>query len=118
MLSCIHFFISIFQDKNGTPVICVVCEQGHDRLLEKLLDRGADPNARDTAKNNKPALVLATEGNHTECIKLLMVSGVDKNAVYDATGIGAVHRYTVNVYTCAVHAYNVHVCVTHKLLLK
>lgn len=81
-----------FQDKNGTPIICAVCEEGHDRLLEKLLDRGADPNARDQAKNNKPALVLATEGNHTECIKLLMVSGVDKNAVYDATGIGAVHR--------------------------
>ena len=80
------------QDKNGTPIICAVCEQGYDHLLEKLLHRGADPSARDQAKNNKPAIVLATEGNHVECIKLLMVSGVDKNAVYDATGIGAIHR--------------------------
>ena len=59
------------------------------------MDRGADPSARDQAKNNKPAIVLATESNHIECIKLLMVSGVDKNAVYDATGIGAIHRYMV-----------------------
>ena len=81
------------QDKHGTPILCAVCEEGYDRLLEKLLDRGADPNARDQAKANKPAIVLATEGNHTECIKLLMVSGVDKNAVYDATEICALHRY-------------------------
>ena len=70
-----------------------MCEEGYDRLLEKLLDKGADPNARDQAKANKPAIVLATEGNHTECIKLLMVSSVDKNAVYDATEICALHRY-------------------------
>ena len=81
------------QDKHGTPILCAVCEEGYDRLLEKLLDRGADPNARDQAKANKPAIVLATEGNRTECIKLLMVSGVDKNAVYDATGISALQRY-------------------------
>ena len=83
------------RDKNGTPILCAVCEEGFDRLLEKLLDRGADSNARDRAKNNKPAIVLAAEGNHTECIKLLMVSGSDKNAVYDAMGMCALHRYTM-----------------------
>ena len=93
---CIHNYHN-FQDKNGTPIICAVCKEGHDRLLEKLLDRGADPNARDQAKNNKPALVLAVEGNHIECVKLLMVSNVEKNAVYDAVGVGAVHRYDIIV---------------------
>jgi hypothetical protein len=78
-----------------------MCEEGYDRLLEKLLDRGADPNTRDQAKGNKPAIVIATEGNHTECIKLLMVSGVDKNAVYDATGICALHRYNIHVHVCS-----------------
>lgn len=80
-----------------------MCEVGYDRLLEKLLDRGADPNARDRAKNNKPAIVLAAEGNHVECIKLLMVSNVDKNAVYDVTGIGAIHRYSV--WLCVMNSH-------------
>ena len=84
------------QDKHGTPILCAVCEDGYDRLLEKLLERGADPNAKDRAKENKPALVIAAEGNHTECIKLLMVSGVDKNAVYSPTEMCALHRYSVN----------------------
>lgn len=60
--------------------------------MEKLLDKGADPSARDPVKENKPAIVLAAEGNHSECIKLLMVSSVDKNAVYGDLGYCALHR--------------------------
>ena len=85
--------VVFLQDQHGTPILCAVCKGGFDRLLEKLLDKGADPNARDLAKQSKPAIVLAAEGNHHECVKLLMVSRVDANVTYDIPGICALHRY-------------------------
>ena len=35
------------QDGHGTPILYAACEKGLDRILEKLLDKGADPNARE-----------------------------------------------------------------------
>ena len=34
------------QDAAMRPVLCAVCEGGYHKLLERLLDKGADPNAR------------------------------------------------------------------------
>lgn len=79
-------------DKHGTPILCSVSSGGHDKLLEKLLDGGADPNARDCAKENKSALVLASEGGHHECVKLLMAGGGDGNAIYGSNAMCALHR--------------------------
>ena len=36
----------LLQDAAMCPVLCAVCESGYDKLLERLLDKGADPNAR------------------------------------------------------------------------
>ena len=79
-------------DKHGTPILCAVSGKGHDKLLEKLLDGGADPNARDHAKEDKTALVMAAEGGHHECVKLLMVGGADGNATYGSKEMCALHR--------------------------
>ena len=79
-------------DQHGTPILCAVSAGGFDKLLEKLLDVGADPNARDPTKQNQPALVQAAERGHYECVKLLMVAGADANATYGDKGMCALHR--------------------------
>lgn len=60
--------------------------------MEKLLDGGADPNARDPADSNKPAVVLAAERGHHECVKLLMVARADASATYGEKDMCALHR--------------------------
>lgn len=79
-------------NERGTPILCAVSSKGHDKLLEKLLDGGADPNARDLAKEDKPAVVLAAEGGHHECVKLLMAVGADGNVTYGTKAMCALHR--------------------------
>ena len=37
----------VLQDSHGLPILYAACERGLDRILEKLLDKGADPNARE-----------------------------------------------------------------------
>ena len=78
-------------DKHGTPILCAVSARGHDKLLEKLLEAGADPKARDQAKEDKPAVALAAEGGHFECVKLLMVGGADGDATFGSKDMCALH---------------------------
>ncbi len=56
------------------------------------MGNGADPDARDMAKENKPAVVLAAEKGHHECVKLLMVGGADGDATFGDKGMCALHR--------------------------
>ena len=35
------------QDGSGLPILCAVCAGGFDKQLEKLLEKGADPNAKE-----------------------------------------------------------------------
>lgn len=93
---CLGFLLQAGVDPNtlnqhGTPILCAVSSGGHEKLLEKLLDGGADPNARDHAKQDKSALVLAAEGGHHECVKLLMAAGSDGDATYGAKKMCALH---------------------------
>ena len=93
---CIGFLLECGADPNtkdshGLPILYAACEKGLDRILEKLLDKGADPNAREPAEG-KPAIVVATEGNHLECLKLLMTARVDLNAAYGDMKLCALHR--------------------------
>eukprot|EP00731_Ephydatia_muelleri_P024470 Em0016g741a len=93
---CIGFLLECGADPNtkdshGLPILYAACERGLDRILEKLLDKGADPNAREPVVG-KPAVVVATEGNHIECLKLLMTAGVDLNASYGDQKLCALHR--------------------------
>ena len=35
------------QDGSGTPILCAACQSGLQRIVERILDRGADPNAKE-----------------------------------------------------------------------
>ena len=37
----------VLQDSSGVPIMCAACSGGYPRLVQVLLDRGADLNARD-----------------------------------------------------------------------
>ena len=52
------------------PVLCAVCEGGYHKLLERLLDKGADPNARVKVLT----ILLLVKGNSNNCFPSPVVS--------------------------------------------
>jgi len=40
------------QDGSGTPILCAACQSGLQRIVERILDRGADPNAKERVINS------------------------------------------------------------------
>lgn len=60
-------------DQGSTPLHLAV---PHSAALQLLLDRGADPDARDTG-DNATALHFAAGGGHLESVRVLLEAGAD-----------------------------------------
>ena len=60
--------------------------KGHMRIVEKLLELGADPNLPEENAPNGGGLFSACAGNHLETAKLLLDRGADPNAQVDSSG--------------------------------
>ncbi len=65
------------KDSGGTALIAASA-QGHRDVVNLLLDKGADVNARD--KNGVTALIPTSENGHKEVVLLLLAKGADVNA--------------------------------------
>ena len=59
---------------------------GHTRIVERLLDLGADPNLPEENAPRGGALFGACSGNHLETAGLLLERGADPNAEVDSSG--------------------------------
>jgi hypothetical protein len=64
-------------DRVATPIFHAACN-GHVEIVKLLLQKGADPNARNIGSNT--ALMLAARRGHVEVVNALIAGGVDVNA--------------------------------------
>jgi hypothetical protein len=64
-------------DRVATPIVHAA-SHGHIEIVKLLLQKGADPNARNIGSNT--ALMLAARFGHIEVVKALIAGGADVNA--------------------------------------
>jgi uncharacterized protein len=62
----------------ATPALVAAAERGDLASIQRLLDAGADVNARDARRRN--AVLAATQGGHEAAARLLIERGADVNA--------------------------------------
>lgn len=86
-IDCDQLPLVLRQDKYGTTALMVAAKNGHASCVEVLLDRGADPLARDTP--GMSSLMFAVGGGHLACARLLIpCSHVDAKNIYGRTALG------------------------------
>jgi ankyrin repeat protein len=75
-----------------TALITAAAQRDSYRIVKYLMEKGADPNARDqagdflTAGNNGTALMFAVKSGDNRTVKLLLDRGVDVNAAASTGG--------------------------------
>lgn len=57
------------QAKDGKTALILAAANGHDEIVELLLEKGADPNIEDNS--GKTAFMYASENDHVECVTIL-----------------------------------------------
>lgn len=58
----------------GSTALCFACDRGHVEIVKLLLERGADPEVKDTFYSATP-LTWAQSNGHRELITLLLAAG-------------------------------------------
>ena len=43
----VYVIVWVKQDSAGLPILCAACQDGLQRIVERILDGGADPNAKE-----------------------------------------------------------------------
>jgi ankyrin repeat protein len=66
------------QDQNGQTALMWAAEQGHEKVVPVLLDKGADVNAQNRFLDT--ALYMASEKGHGKVVQILLDKGADMNA--------------------------------------
>ncbi|XP_046453810.1 myotrophin-like [Daphnia pulex] len=81
--------IDVNLDVNGRPLILHAADYGQHTIVNYLISKGADPNAKDS--HGITALLAAIWEGHTECVKVLVSKGAfikgvspDGTSYYDA----------------------------------
>jgi ankyrin repeat protein len=69
----------------GATALAYACDKGHTELVKLLLERGANPNVRDTFYNATPMSWAAPKG-YVEIVKLLVEKGATEKG--DALNVG------------------------------
>jgi ankyrin repeat protein len=68
------------RDTKGRRPLCAAAEEGASVIVQMLLDKGANVNARSGQYGNYNALDAASSGGHKEIVALLLDRGADINA--------------------------------------
>ena len=62
-------------DGSGSTMLHIAAQNGHDLLVERLLQKGARPDLQNSA--GMTALHLAARGGYAECVKKLLATDMD-----------------------------------------
>lgn len=68
------------KNSKGVPLVCIAARNGHRKILEMLVDRGADVNVLSQDRGNSPLMEVAVRGDESGVRKLLQ-HGADPNLV-------------------------------------
>lgn len=75
-----------FRDTCNKMPISVAARNGHKKIVELLLEHGADPNTPEPQAQEGCALLEATFHGHIEIAMMLLKHGANPNATVDSTG--------------------------------
>ena len=76
-------------DEKGNTALIAAAKEGHQGIVEMLLDKGADIEGRDAKFGGTPLIWAAIRGQ-TDTVKLLLQRGADINAVEEKNGMNAI----------------------------
>ena len=76
------------KDDYGSSLIAIASEYGHKKIVELLIEKGADVNGKDNY--GSPVLSYAAYKGHEDVVELLIMKGADVNEKSDR-GISALH---------------------------
>ncbi|MBS1709389.1 MAG: ankyrin repeat domain-containing protein [Armatimonadetes bacterium] len=77
-----HDLLEDFSNDGFTP-LCLASAYRHTRLVNYLLDEGADPNGQSQAQGGVRPLDCAVIGRSRDVVRLLLDMGADPNLSYD-----------------------------------
>lgn len=72
------------KDTDGQVILMTACKLNHLKLVEVLINKGADVNAKD--KIGGTPLIIAAMNNHIEIVELLITAGANVNAKTNKDG--------------------------------
>jgi len=76
-------------DEKGNTALIAAAKEGHQEIVQLLLEKGADIEGRDSKFGGTPLIWAAIRGQ-TDTVKLLLEKGADINGVEEKNGMSGI----------------------------